>query len=282
MDEALLSWIAAHPYLRVLARFHAIVDEAVAAVPPRSLAPARLDAYAPDHEAGVPLLHSPAAALDLAPAGEQLEEVVARVAEGQAPEKLRSDAAALVALLRASPVARAEAVAFVRGAAGSGPAAAHAGLLRFLGWSTLRTALAPALRGYAAWREAATSARGEDPWLRGDCPTCGAAPLMAQLSSIEEGHRRHLVCGCCSTSWVFRRVGCPFCGNESPDRLRVLEVEGESRLRLDTCESCGGYLKTYAGKGEERTFLADWTTLHLDVLARERGLKRVGTSLYDL
>ena len=53
-------------------------------------------------------------------------------------------------------------------------------------------------------------------------------------------------------------------------------------MRIDSCESCQGYLKTYLGQGEERVFLADWTTLHLDVLARERGLKRVGMSLYDL
>ena len=44
----------------------------------------------------------------------------------------------------------------------------------------------------------------------------------------------------------------------------------------------GGYLKTYVGNGEERAFPVDWTRLHLDVLARERGLKRVGASLYDL
>jgi hypothetical protein len=28
--------------------------------------------------------------------------------------------------------------------------------------------------------------------------------------------------------------------------------------------------------------LADWTSLHLDVLARDRGLKRLAASLYEL
>jgi FdhE protein len=28
--------------------------------------------------------------------------------------------------------------------------------------------------------------------------------------------------------------------------------------------------------------LADWTSLHLDVLAKDRGLKRLADSLYDL
>ncbi|GEJ58128.1 formate dehydrogenase accessory protein FdhE [Anaeromyxobacter diazotrophicus] len=281
MDEALQRWIAAHPYLKPLARFQAAVDEAVAAVPVPPLAPARLDAYAEDHAAGVPLLHSAAAAVDLAPAGAQLAEVVARLAEGPHPEKLRADAEALRQLLRSSPDARAAALAFVRGDAEPAGAVAQAGLLRFLGWSALRATLAPVLGAYAAWR-AAAAAGGEDPWRRGECPTCGAPPPLAQLSSDEQGRRRTLTCGCCATTWAFRRTGCPFCGNESLERLGVLELEGEDRLRLDTCGSCGGYLKTYAGEGEERVFLADWTTLHLDLVARERGLKRAGASLYDL
>jgi hypothetical protein len=28
--------------------------------------------------------------------------------------------------------------------------------------------------------------------------------------------------------------------------------------------------------------LADWTSLHLDLLARERGLKRMAASLYEI
>ncbi|HEX8908577.1 MAG TPA: formate dehydrogenase accessory protein FdhE [Anaeromyxobacteraceae bacterium] len=282
MDETLQRWIAAHPYLKDLARFQAVVEEAVAAVPAPTVAPARLEAYAKDHASGVPLLHSGAAAIDLAPAGDHLARVVARVADAPLPGKLRAEAVSLRELLRASPPARREAVAFLRGEASPGAAADQAGLLRFLGWAALRASLAPLLRDYAAWREAAASAAGEDPWMRGECPTCGARPAMAQLSGGEDGRRRSLACGCCGTTWSFRRTGCPSCGEVSPDRLRVLELAGEERVRLDTCDSCGGYLKTYVGNGEEEVFLADWTTLHLDVLARERGLKRVSTSLYDL
>lgn len=282
MDETLQRWIAAHPYLEDLAHFQAIVEEAVAAAPAPPVAPARLEAYAKDHASGVPLLRSGAAAIDLAPAGDQLALVVARVADAPLPGKLRAEAVALRELLRASPAARREAVAFLRGEASPGAAAGQAGLLRFLGWSALRASLAPLLRDYAAWREAAASAAGEDPWMRGECPTCGALPAMAQLSGGEDGRRRRLACGCCGTTWSFRRTGCPFCGEVTPDRLGVLELAGGERVRLDTCDSCGGYLKTYEGNGEERVFLADWTTLHLDVLARERGLKRVGRSLYDL
>ena len=53
-------------------------------------------------------------------------------------------------------------------------------------------------------------------------------------------------------------------------------------LRIGFCEACRGYLKTYEGQGEEQLLLADWTSLHLDLLAHRRGLKRQARSLYDL
>jgi FdhE protein len=61
----------------------------------------------------------------------------------------------------------------------------------------------------------------------------------------------------------------------------VVGVEGEGGLRIDYCETCHGYLKTYDGEGNESVLLADWTSLHLDVLARDRGLQRKAASLYQ-
>jgi FdhE protein len=59
-------------------------------------------------------------------------------------------------------------------------------------------------------------------------------------------------------------------------------VDGEGGLRIDYCDSCKGYLKTYNAEGNEGVLLADWTSLHLDVIARDRGLKRLAASLYEL
>lgn len=73
----------------------------------------------------------------------------------------------------------------------------------------------------------------------------------------------------------------PFCEHDS-DRLSVRAVEGEARLRIDSCDSCKGRLRTYNGQGEGHIFLMDWTLLHLDVLADARGLKRLAASLYEL
>jgi len=64
--------------------------------------------------------------------------------------------------------------------------------------------------------------------------------------------------------------------------LTSVGVDGEGGLRIDYCEACRGYVKTYNGQGNEEVLLADWTSLHLDLIARERGLTRAATSLYDL
>jgi FdhE protein len=104
---------------------------------------------------------------------------------------------------------------------------------------------------------------------------------MAQLVGIDPGRLRLMVCGQCATRWRYGRTACPFCETAS-HRLASLGLEGEAGLRIDYCESCRGYLKTYAGQGDERVLLADWTSVHLDVLAISRGLIRRAASLYDL
>jgi len=74
---------------------------------------------------------------------------------------------------------------------------------------------------------------------------------------------------------------CPFCETDT-QRLSVVSVEGEGGLRIDYCDSCRGYLKSYVGEGNEALLLADWTSLHLDLLAIDRGLTRQAVSLYEL
>jgi FdhE protein len=59
-------------------------------------------------------------------------------------------------------------------------------------------------------------------------------------------------------------------------------IEGEPGLRIDRCETCDGYIKTCVGQGNETLLLADWSSLHLDLIAQDRGLKRRAASLYEL
>lgn len=112
------------------------------------------------------------------------------------------------------------------------------------------------------------------------CPTCDSSASLAVLTETEDGRQRYLACTCCHTTWPYKRVGCPYCGDESPQT--VLEVEGEQDVRIDLCDDCQSYVKTYTGDaGGLPRFLADWPTLHLDAIAGERGYRRLGATLYD-
>lgn len=71
-----------------------------------------------------------------------------------------------------------------------------------------------------------------------------------------------------------------FCQSADDHRLAVVAIEGEAGLRIDYCEACGGYVKTYEGTGSESVLLADWTSFHLDVIASDRRRKRLPASLY--
>jgi FdhE protein len=266
-------WLERHPYLASISGFQLLLDESGVGPAPVRADPAPWDAPVADGEREIPLLHR-AGGLELAhSAGAGLPALVERVAAGPLPEQLTPGCREIHALLQ-SPAELARTVAWVVTGAAPAPAVANPGLLRLLGWTALRAGLAPVVAGFAQWA-------GREEWRHGYCPTCGALPVMAQLVPRDAGRQRLLACGHCRTRWGFARVGCPFCGNDSGARVDVLEVEGED-LRLDTCQECHGYLKTYVGEGDEALFLCDWTTLHLDVLARQRGLTRRGESLYDL
>jgi FdhE protein len=229
-------WIHGHAFLRPLARLHARVGEAITAAAPACPPLPDWDAYDADFASGVPLLASPATAIDTTAIDRAIERVMAAVQDGDPP--------------------------------------VDEGFVHAIGWLTRAAALAPLRQAFDLWRD-------EDQWLRPHCPTCGSQPAMAQLAGVDPGRQRLLSCGCCRTRWRFRRTTCPFCETQS-HRLASLGIEGEGGLRIDYCESCRGYLKTYSGQGDESVLLADWTSLHLDLAAGARGWRRTAASLYRL
>lgn len=266
-------WLSTHPYLRALAVLQGLVDSvAVTNSSPPVCIPS-FDRYSPDFHAGVPLLHSGAVEIDGRYAEMVVRSAIARLAAGPSLGKLAEEAKALNADLWDDTNAPRHVVAWLFDNQLFVPA--HPGLLRYLGWTVLARSLAPVVRAFASWRD-------EETWLRNYCPTCGALPAMAQLVLKDTGHLRFLSCGFCGTRWRFRRARCPFCQAEHDHGLPVLEIENESELRIDYCNHCTAYIKTYYGQGGEELFLADWTSIHLDLLACDRGLKRQAGSLYGL
>lgn len=266
-------WLAGHPYLCSIAEFHAQVVTAGAGIPGRSAHIPNWEDYIADYQAGIPLLRSSRVAIDFEPAEAILASLLDGLASKRLPEKFEAECRVLDAQLRSETNAPRRAVAWLLGNEAFQPA--HAGLLRYLGWIALAQYLRPLVDAFSNWRE-------EERWLCGFCPTCGSAPAMAQLVGFDPGRLRLLSCGCCSTRWRYRRMACPFCESADDHRLSALAIEGEKYLRIDYCQSCRAYLKTYNGEGSESLFLADWSSLHLDIIARDRGLKRLAGSLYEV
>jgi FdhE protein len=110
-------------------------------------------------------------------------------------------------------------------------------------------------------------------WTEGYCPICGKEPKIGEIRESEDG-RRYLFCHQCGYKWHFRRIKCPFCGNEEQHSLAYFAVEGEESHRVDVCNKCRRYIKIIElSKSSEDVNLdvEDITTLHLDMLAYEEG-----------
>jgi FdhE protein len=265
-------WIREHAFLQPIARLRTRIDAAIksAAIPHPPIPD--WDDYREDFAAGVPLLHSADTDIDLGPAGAAVVALVHSLTACPLAGAIAFDVRVLSVELPRGDASARRVADWLIGDESWTPS--RPGSLRYVGWLTMAACLRPVLGAFADWRD-------DDRWLRRYCPACGSLPAMAQLVGVEPGRRRLLSCGCCGSRWRYGRTGCPFCEVESP-RLASFGIDGEGGLRIDYCESCRGYLKTYDGHGAEAVLLADWTSLHLDLAARDRGLQRLAASLYDV
>lgn len=266
------AWVTSHPYLQPVASLHAQVYRDLAGTTATSFEMPRWEDYVRDFVAGVPLLRSSSVAIDCLPAEKMIRSQVQRLTASLLPQ-LAEEIRIVQAELRGELAAPHRVVSWLLGEDTFD--SRSPGLLRYVGWTALSQYLRPLVDEFAKWR-------GEDRWLRSYCPTCGSPPAMAQLVGSDPGRQRFLACGCCATRWRYQRTKCPFCESQDDHRISIVTVEGEGGLRIDYCEACRGYLKTYDGEGNEAVMLADWTSFHLDVIARDRGLKRLAASLYEL
>ncbi len=138
-------------------------------------------------------------------------------------------------------------------------------LLGFLIEESLRPALEVISEKYAAIINASD-------WSEGYCPICSREPKIGELKD-EEG-RRYLFCSQCGLEWRYKRVKCPFCGNEDQQALAYFTIEDEEKYRVDVCNECKRYIKTVDlrnTKEEVNLDIEDIATLHLDILANDEG-----------
>ena len=119
-------------------------------------------------------------------------------------------------------------------------------------------------------------------WLRGYCPVCGSAP---QISELKDEGKRFLLCSFCRFQWPSERLKCPFCETSDHEKLQYLYEEGQEAYRVDVCDNCRQYIKTVDSRKldyEPDLQLEDIITIHLDILASEKGYKRAVPSLWGL
>lgn len=136
-----------------------------------------------------------------------------------------------------------------------------------------QTSLKPALRAWAAGFKGKVDL---NEWRRGQCPVCGSPAALAEIQGKEGA--RHLRCGMCGADWSYPRLKCAFCASENYRSLGYLTVEGEEeKYNLQTCDACQHYLKvvvTFEPTPVDLLPVEDLATLHLDLIATERGYSR--------
>ena len=120
-------------------------------------------------------------------------------------------------------------------------------------------------------------------WRRGICPFCGAPPGFIDV--VEGGHRR-LACHFCGAGWGFPKLRCPLCGVEGTEPLYRLKAEGaDEGYVLSGCRRCRGYLKELDRRERWNggpPLLEDWSSPHLDLVARREGYRKPIPALLDL
>jgi FdhE protein len=115
-------------------------------------------------------------------------------------------------------------------------------------------------------------------WEQGTCPVCGSWPMLAEWRGLDQS--RFLRCGLCAAGWEAARLWCPYCGNRDHERLGLLHSESEeTHWRVAVCEECRGYVKTLTTLSAIpplHLLIADAATLHLDLIAAQRGYVNPG------
>ena len=125
-----------------------------------------------------------------------------------------------------------------------------------------------------AGREQLRSELDPETWRKSHCPVCGSLPSMNLLKG--EGGRRYSLCSYCGYQWRIDRLYCAVCGNKEQGSLPYFYSEGEETCRIDLCDKCHHYIKTIDCRNLEASdpSLEDRATLHLDVLAVQKGYQR--------
>ncbi len=113
------------------------------------------------------------------------------------------------------------------------------------------------------------------------CPACGDLPQMAILRPEGEGASRSLLCSFCLHEWNFRRLACPWCGEESKDKLPRYSAEECTYVHVEACDTCKHYIKAIdmTTNGHAVPLVDEVALAVLDVWAADRSYTKVRRNL---
>ena len=275
-----------YPFLAESERIHRLVGEAVGTPEPIQL-PKR--AVTKTLTEKLPILQQETYKSRMVRAVYMMQEAVfARIAEAEVPPLMQESAREYLAVLKTLRKAAKEelitAVLTQDKAAFSALCEQYAlneGFVRSTIWRII-AALVPAdLKDPDGWNPDRDRPRFRENF----CPVCGRRPVLADLRKYREGRTRDLVCGGCGTRWLYARVGCVYCGNTNLEKMHTLEPTDSDLMRLDVCDACDSYIKTYRGplngSDADDIYRQDWASIHLDLLAEEKGLHKKGNTILE-
>lgn len=116
------------------------------------------------------------------------------------------------------------------------------------------------------------------------CPQCGF-PILCSIA-LEEGmgRRRSAVCSICSSEWPVPRLGCLRCGEQRASKLPVFSFDAWTHIRVEVCDSCGGYLKSIdmTKDAEALPVPDDVGSSAINIWAFEEGYQAIGRHFFHL
>jgi FdhE protein len=120
--------------------------------------------------------------------------------------------------------------------------------------------------------------------VKPDCPFCGEKPQVGVLRGEGDGAKRSLICSLCSTEWDFRRLLCPGCGEENPEKLPVYTAEEVPYVRIEACDTCHMYIKAVdlSRNGLAVPVVDELATVSLNIWAEEHGYTKVQVNLLGM
>ena len=119
------------------------------------------------------------------------------------------------------------------------------------------------------------------------CPFCGGVPQLAIMQDPQahaDGGGRRLVCSLCETTWPFRRILCPDCGEEDEVKLGYFHSPDYDHVRVQACETCRRYLKSVdlSRLGTAVPVVDEVAAAPLDGWALEHGYTKIELNLVGL